>query len=220
MNRIVLTDSLKARLAAQPPPEAPVFPFPWEGLEEYAAEHLAGRLPLVGYGSLLNKASAANTLHACTQRTPCIAFGCRRVFNYRMPKAVLSRRGITQASTSIAALNVLATQNSHDVINGMLIAVELADIPALKLREFGYDLTPVYYLPWHDLDSISLSIAYVLCAPDIASRPEFQVTDSNLLPEPSYALLCEEGAAEVSQDFRDAFLATTYLADKDTLWKP
>jgi len=220
MNVVEVATATRARLADLPPPEAPVFPFPWDGLEKFAANQPGGQLPVVGYGSLLNKASAARTLNESAQRTPCIAYGCRRVFNYRMPVEVLKRFGVTQISRSIAALNALATYDLTDLINGILFGVAQAEIAAFRLREFGYDLKPVYCLPWKDPKDSPFLTAYILCAPDIASKPEYQVTDGTLLPQPGYAKLCEEGASEVSKEFLDLFLATTYLADKITLWKP
>jgi len=220
MNQTVITDSLEARLAELPPPQAPAFPFPWDGLEEHLAEQQEAWLRLVGYGSLLKKASADRTIkEGGTQRTPCIAFGCRRVFNYGMPEAVLKRYSILQSSPYKAALNVVATGDFHDVMNGVLITVNVANIPALKQREFGYDLVPAYCLPWINPEQSPFTTAYVLCAPDIAPKPEHQVTDSTILPVPAYALLCEEGAAEVSPEFLEMYLNTTYLSDKVTLWK-
>ena len=221
MNRPFISASLESRLAGLPLLQAPVFPFPWQGLEDYLARQPEPSLPLIGYGSLLKKASADRTIkEGSPRRSPCLAFGCRRVFNYRMPEAVLQRYGVPPSSPCKAALNVVRTGNVHDLVNGMLITVHVADIPALKQREFGYDLVPVHCVPWEDAEHGPLTAAYILSAPDAAPLPEFQVTDASLLPEPAYARLCVEGAAEVSSAFLEMYLQTTYLADKATPWKP
>ena len=213
-----------AGLAAKVPLAAvsgqPSFRFPWEGLVGHLTAQPEAHLPLVGYGSLLSLASAQRTIRqADTVRTPCIEIGCRRVFNYRMPDRVLKRYAVPPGSRERAALNVVVTQDPQDVINGVLITVKPADIPALREREFGYDLIPVSYLPWNPVAGEALNSAYVLSAPDAAWCPAYQVTDPTILPQPDYAQLCEDAAGGHSPEFHQMYLETTYLADKQTLWK-
>lgn len=208
-------------LDATPLPPLPSFPFPWEGLEHFVSEAPGQHLPLVGYGSLLKLSSAGRTMrNAETSRRTCLAFGCRRIFNYEMPERVLVRYGASPSSLSRAALNVLVTGDYRDVINGVLITVKASDLEALREREFGYDLLPVFYLPWNANGDNLLEAAYVLSAPETASDPNYQVVRRDILPQEDYARLCEEGAAEHSPEFLSSYLRSTYLADKTSLWKP
>src|SRR5215813_11067432 len=55
--------------------------YPWDGLE--------GGIRLVGYGSLLNAASAARTLAPAGPRRAVLAFGARRLFDSEMSAAAL-----------------------------------------------------------------------------------------------------------------------------------
>ena len=106
----VIPEYIQAKLAGLAPSQAPAFTFPWDGLEDHIVKECGGRLPLVGYGSLLKKASADRTIKdGATRRTPCLAFGCRRVFNYTMPESVLERYSIPPSSPNRAALNVVTT---------------------------------------------------------------------------------------------------------------
>lgn len=202
------------------PPEAPAplptYSFPWEGLEGSLGED--NPLLLVGYGSLLSEASAALTIRTGKiQRTACIAYGCRRIYNYEMPATVRERRKVPENSVYRAALNVEITEDPSDFINGILTTVCAADLPALRQRELGYDLKPVACLPWAASPEEKPFYAYVLSAPEVALKPEWQVVNPGILPEPSYAQLCATGAAAHSPEFLQAYLQSTYLADKKTL---
>ncbi len=126
------------------------YQFPWFGLESDLAGGLLEALWLVGYGSLLNTASAARTIRQtdAPDRLPVLVSGCRRIFNYRMSASVDTRFGTPSQPRERAALNVLCSGRAEDVINGILIKVSLEDLPALRLRERGYDLLPVSCCPW------------------------------------------------------------------------
>jgi len=192
-------------------------PYPWTGLSELVSRLPGGELPLIGYGSLLSQASAARTIKAGSgRRIPCLGFGCRRIFNYEMPLRVRERYGILPGSAARAALNVEVTRDPRHFLNGVLTFVRTDDLGALLEREFGYDLTPVPCLPWEAGDFTSLSVAYILAAPETAARPEWQVVRPDILPEPDYAELCEQGARAFSEEFVAAYRSTTWLADKKT----
>ncbi|HYH68683.1 MAG TPA: hypothetical protein VD866_28580 [Urbifossiella sp.] len=199
---------LAARLGADPG-----YPYPWEGLE--AALGRAGRrLPLIGYGSLMDPGSAARTIRPGAERRAVVAFGARRVFNYAMPYAVLTRLGWATDTSARAALNVYPTGNPADVLNGVRIEIPEADIPALRAREQGYDLRPLACLDW-DEPAGRPAVGYVLCAPD--NPPDgSQRTDDALTPQPDYARLCRDGAAGFGAAFEAFYLATTWLADRRT----
>ena len=197
-----------------------VFHYPWDGLES-AIESLPGQfLSMVGYGSLMNPASASITIQSTTTtRTPWLTFGCRRVFNYEMTPGGLSRYGSPETPTERAALNVFMTGNVAERVNGILITLAASDVPALRSREVGYDLVPVVSIPWDWNDATEPTVAYLLLARDVAPKPEWQRVNPNLLPHPAYRRLCQAGAEQIGPEFLELFLTSSYLADKQTSLK-
>jgi len=186
-------------------------PYPWTSLEQ--AIMVAGRpLLLVGYGSLLNPASAKRTVANTPSvgHPPVIAFGARRVFNYVMPQSVLDRYGDQISPRERAALNAAWTGKSESVLTGRVLDVPVSDLPALRERERGYHLCPVAFVPWGDPSSPP-SLGHVLVADE---RPVAGVrhVDNSLLPHPGYTSLCREGARLVDAEFERAFLATSWIA--------
>ena len=145
-------------------PRQPRFVYPWDRLETTLTDGVQS-LSVVGYGSLLNRSSSANTLSetALAARRPVLAFGVLRLFNYDMD-TVSGRYGPPVAAGPRAALNARVTGQVRDVINGVLVPVSLSDVEPFRGREVGYDLEPVPCLDWEQRGS--LFVAYVLCSPD------------------------------------------------------
>ncbi len=192
------------------------FEYPWEGLEEAVVKMPGGKLLVVGYGSLLNRDSTARTIKDTPAEgyPPVLALGARRVFNYVIPEALLKSYGGNFPPRERAALNVDYTRSAADALNGRLLTVAPADIAALRVREFGYDLRPVICIRWGDWESAPFT-AYVLVAAE-ARRDGRQVIDNNALPHPLYAAVCRAGARAVSEAFLQVYLETTFLADRKT----
>lgn len=193
------------------------FVYPWDGLESYLAASTVGpHLPLVGYGSLVSPASALRTLKhpVSLQRSSVIAFGVKRVFNYRMTDSVCANYGQPTNPLARAALNAYATGNLTDVLNGVLVPIHVSDVPGLRQREAGYDLLPVWCLSWDQPHAPPL-LAYLLCSPDEA-RQGTRWTDDGLLPHFNYFELCRVAAAAVGEQFLSFFLETTFLGDRRT----
>lgn len=188
------------------------FSYPWEGLEKKVKRMERSSLPFVGYGSLLNSASAALTLSDETLRTrrPIIAFGVRRIFNYAMGPAV-GRYGKPKQDIDSAALNIRMTRSVEDTLNAVLIEIPLSDIPTLRKREIGYDLEPVACVDWNGLQEWPF-ISYILLCPD-EPRLGKKRTNNALLPHRKYYQVCREGAKESGELFLQYWLSTTYLAD-------
>lgn len=206
----------KALKAATAQKNAPSFDFPWTGLEDHMAKQPGGKLLLVGYGSLLSKESAAETIaDAGKQQFPAVvASGAKRVFNYVIPPSVLKELGGMEKPREGAALNVVATGNSSDLVTGRLIEVGVKDLPGLKIREYGYHLRPVACVRWDDPEA-KVFTAYVLVAEDPIVKGR-RVVDNTLLPNREYVEICLTGAKEVSPQFAEAFLDTSYLGDGRT----
>ena len=196
------------------------FPYPWTGLEAFIATLPGQTLPFVGYGSLINSSSASITIHnPGTTRTPWLAFGCKRIFNYEMPPAALSRYGSPRTPFERAALNVQVTHDCNDLVNGVLITLSADDVAALRTREVGYDFLPVVTLPWDGAEDAEPTVGYILSAPDVAAKPEWQIVNNRLLPHPAYRKICQHGASQISPQFLREFLGSTYLADRQTSLK-
>ncbi len=200
------------RRAMQTAQEAKKYIFPWPGLEAHLEADMSGVLPLVGYGSLLNKGSAAMTISKGA-RVPVIAFGVRRIFNYEM-SLPNPRYGAPADPLARAALNVKETGRRRDMTNAIMVEVPTADIPALRKREVGYDLLPVACIHWNQREHPPF-IGYVLLAPD-EPREGSVHTSSEIEPHRQYYGLCREGAAKISDDFLQFWLDSTYLADAVT----
>lgn len=217
VSRDKVSSEVQARLAKHlDSNDGSCIPYPWKDLEERVLAWPAKKLPLVVYGSLLARESASRTIKTGTSEgsAPVLVLGARRVFNYVMPKEALARYQTPPNSRNGAALNALYTKSKSDVLNGKLMMVRSEDIPALRKREYGYDLCPVSCVPWYDREGEPFS-AYVLSA---RNGREFRrrVADDSLLPNLEYARLCRLGARTVSSDFLAFYLETTFLADRTT----
>ncbi len=82
-------------------PENKGFEYPWPGLERYLQMQGSSSILLFGYGSLLNRASASETIseHMVDLHEKAVAFGVVRLLDYDMPPAVAQRsayRGHTE----------------------------------------------------------------------------------------------------------------------------
>lgn len=192
-----------------------IYLYPWESLERDLKRKGLYRLPILGYGSLINPGSAAVTLreNSLSHSRPAIAFGARRLFNYEMPK-VTPRYG-PATGRSRAALNVQTTDKIEDLVNGILFEITIEEIPAFRAREIGYDLIPVASIIWNGTNDPPF-LAYILSCPDKPVMGK-RYTNERIVPHKKYYLLCRRGARKVSEDFLRLWLATTYLADGITL---
>jgi hypothetical protein len=101
------------------------------------------------------------------------------------------------------------------ILNGRLISIDIADLPALREREKAYDLRPVACALWTAEGAQPPFTAFVLCCPPGAAVGEARV-DESLMPYPPYYELCRDGAAMVSEEFLETFKRTTFLADRCT----
>jgi hypothetical protein len=185
------------------------FEYPWEGLEQ--SLNSSGQLPLVGYGSLMNADSAARTIGP-SQRTPVVAFGTQRVYDYTLSDP--GPYGHFEDERHRAALNAYSTGHVADAFNGVLIHVPACDIAPLRAREQGYGLKRVIVIDWNNTAADPLPAYILSCAPPSPPMPSF--TDSTLLPHRPYHGLCSRGARSVSEQFEQLFLHTTFLGDRQT----
>ncbi len=187
------------------------YDYPWDGLEADLSELHGGSLKLLGYGSLINRESAARTLTSDVL-TPTVAIGARRIFNYESNRPSLAPSTDPRAR---AVLNVVVTRQREDLVNGMLIEVPLEDIKPLRDREIRYDLKPVACVDWNRRDEPPF-VGYILeCSGDGQPHGK-QVIRGDIEPNHRYYRLCRDGVTAVDEEFLQLWLDTTYLADGKT----
>lgn len=174
------------------------------------------KVVIFGYGSLINKASAARTLSPEVMSTykPALAFGLKRVFNYRAGNT--SNWGDPQRPTDLAMLNVSKTDKMENMVNGVTFEVPLSDLDRLIEREIGYDLIPIPVIAWDDKsDNPHFFVAYTFSASS-EQRDGKSYVSPCINPVPGYAMASRDGAATNGKEFLDFWVKTTYLADKKT----
>ncbi len=180
--------------------------YPWHGAECLAAD---GKLWLVAYGSLINRALVPTTSQG---DDPVLAMGAKRLFNYVIPHSALSRYG--SPCVTGAGLNVRMEDSEHSLVNGRLVRLGLQEFLALREQEIGYDLCATACVPWHG-ELRSPFRAYILsCERDYFNGT--RLLDEAAPPLAPYYALCRKGAELIGPEFLDVFLKTTFLADGRT----
>ena len=124
-----------------------------------------------------------------------IAFGVTRVFEYEMPDHVVRKHGHLDDPNAKAALNVRPSESVDSFANGVVIKVGAKDLPALRVREAGYDLIPVPCVPWSDRDAEPV-IALTLSCP-VESADGIPHVRDDLNPNGPYLKNCLLAAARL-----------------------
>ena len=188
------------------------YTYPWDNLENDLIRKNHDSISLVGYGSLINRASASLTTRV-KERKKVIAFGIRRIFNYIIPSNT-KRYGDIVDKRACAALNIKITGRYNDIINALLFEVPVSDIAALRDREKAYDLINVPCLYWDELEAPPFP-AFILYCPYDSFDGQVK-TSPDIVPHLGYYNVCRDGAMELGEEFLDCWLNTTYLADGKT----
>ncbi|MGK5595360.1 MAG: gamma-glutamylcyclotransferase family protein [Parachlamydiaceae bacterium] len=181
----------------------------------------SGKVLIFGYGSLINPQSAARSLTPSAMRTyqPAIAFGMRRIFNRKMSDSnVIVKWGPLERASNVGMLNVVKSQNTGDLLNGVTFEVNKEDLASLIQRELGYDLVPIPVIFWEEAKIEPypvVKIAYIFAAPDETRQGQVFVSHC-INPVPGYALASKEGAALNGEEFLQLWLESTLLADGET----
>lgn len=183
-------------------------PYPWKdlfsGLENFY---------LFGYGSLINEYSSQKDLKKSKMLFPANAYGVKRILNYSPDENVRKRSGYNDPDRGeqySAAFNIELTKKPEDRANGVLRLIRKSDFEAFVAREVGYSLIKIPCLPF-DGDNQTIIEAYTLCAPHFYN--DRQLVDNTLMPNVPYYNVCKKGALDISQDFLDEWLATSFIGD-------
>ncbi|QDS86892.1 hypothetical protein EC9_10670 [Rosistilla ulvae] len=194
---------------------------PWEVAEEHfypwntidIVPDSPVRLPLVGYGSLMNRSSARRTLseQCVSSARPVLVMGARRVYEYVMSPRGRQIYGEQEAEGRFGVLNARSSNDSNDWFNGIQYELDAVDIMALVERESAYDLLPAWTILWDAMDSAPQIGYFLSCRTE--THEGRQLLDSQLLPHPNYHAICEEGCRDVSPDFLTAFHRSTWVRE-------
>lgn len=169
---------------------------------------------LVGYGTLLDRASLGHTIggDASTEKpmVPVRVRGYRRLFNLR-PTHYEPSFHITETPIEAAAVNVEPDPTAE--FNGLGFPVTLEELAALDQRERYYrrQATPVL-----DFTSGEVLGEGLLYAADL-DAPWLERDAQKLLPCWRDIIYARRGSYAISQDFGQAYDRTTFLADGRTL---
>jgi hypothetical protein len=178
-----------------------------------------GKVLLFGYGSLLNATSASRSvsLEAVQSMRPVIAFGLKRIFNYKAMN--VTRWGSDLEENERAMLNIEPTTTFNHIINGVVMEINPEDLGLLVERERGYDLVPILVADWNKVlsedPSVNIEIAYTFFVPD-ELRDGIDYTQTKYYPVRGYLQAVREGAEVFGPEFLDYWNATTYLGDGTT----
>lgn len=197
----------------------PFFQYPNDGHQKVVDHFPSGKVLLFGYGSLMNKVSAARSMkaEAVESMEPAIAFGVKRLFNYKVTDP--SRWGKDQNPKERAMLNVAQTLNLGYMANGVVLQVDAEDLTQLVARETGYDLVPIPIASWYDVmdqnPEIEIRVAYTFVAVN-ELRNNTVYTSTEYYPVLGYLYAIQEASQTYGQEFAAFWNATTYLADGTT----
>lgn len=178
-----------------------------------------GKVLIFSYGSLMNKQSASRSMkpEALETMQPAVAFGVKRIFNYKATKT--DHWGADQNKREKAMLNLSQTVNINSVANGVMLEVDAEDLSRLVQRETGYDLVPILVARWDDVLSqnpeIVIQVAYTFSAAG-ELRNHVDYTSTKYYPVRGYLHAIQEAAHSFGDEFAAMWNSTTYLADGTT----
>lgn len=197
----------------------PSLEFPNLDFEQILKKYPHRKVLIFGYGSLINVQSAAESVskEALQTMRPAIAFGLKRIFNYKVDDA--SFWGKNQPKNEGAMLNLEPTTTYNHMINGVVMKISPKDLAQLIDRETGYDLVPILVADWDEVvaedHTVQIKIAYTFFVPD-ELREGVDYTQTKYYPVRGYLKATREGAAVFGPKFLHFWNATTYLGDGTT----
>ncbi len=164
------------------------------------------RVPIIGYGSLLNKKSAAETFEPETIETftPVTGWDFQRIFNV-IPPGESQRRRADDPADAWGLLNI--QENPGYYFNGALYQLGREDFVKGRIREAHYNLVPIKITVAGKSEP---QIAYAYAVKDQAYLRD------DITPIPGYYSLVLDAVEEAGVE--EEFRKTTYLADGKCLY--
>jgi len=157
------------------------------------------------------------------------------------PRSTVSEESDTGFSTVIDAENTRGTsvvRSDQDpdrdteslyrhLANGIVMDLDIADLEAIARREIVYDLVPVVYGEWADINDVrgrpKLKVAFTFMAPQGYEQQtrRSQYVTKGLKPRPGYYELCRDAATlkqnsgEQNEDklFQERWMRTMFMYD-------
>lgn len=197
----------------------PSLQYPNRGYEKILEKYADDKVLLFGYGSLMNKASASKSLkpEAVESMVPVVAFGVKRIFNYKASKVDQWGRNLDPLER--AMLNLIPTTTYNSIVNGVVMKVDQEDFRRLVQREVGYDLMPILIADWDSViaesSSVEIKVAYTFIVPD-ETRNGIDYTQTKYYPVRGYLHASEDGASAFGKTFLKLFDYTSFLANGTT----
>lgn len=173
---------------------------------------LRGQALLVGYGTLLNRASMEKTVGSSALRKPffpVIVTGYRRLFNL-VPDYYQPSFRLRDEPVEVGAANIQVAPGER--FNGLAVPVTEGELSALDERERFYQRVEVQVFSFPDEEPMGQAFAYS-APPD---SPWVRMNDEALLPRWQDVVLAREGAYAVGGAFGRMYDATTFLAHGGT----
>lgn len=198
---------------------SPFYQYPNTGHEHVAKHFPEGKILVFGYGSLMNKASASRSMkaEAVESMKTAIAFGVKKIFNYKAAKTI--HWGENQHPKEKAMLNLIQTVDISSIANGVTIEVDSEDFSRLVQRETGYDLVPILVMHEKDMKEKNadpeIRVAYTFVAVN-ELRNHINYTNTKYYPVRGYLHAVQAAAAQHGEEFALMWDETTYLADGTT----
>ena len=197
----------------------PSLQYPNRGYEKILEKYENQKVLLFGYGSLMNKESASRSLkpEAVESMVPVVAFGVKRIFNYKASKTDQWGRDLNPLEK--AMLNLIPTTTYKSIANGVMIEVDQEDFMRLVQREVGYDLMPILVADWDSVIAenpcVKMQVAYTFIVPD-EIRNGVDYTQTKYYPVRGYLHASEDGASVFGKAFLKLFDYTSFLANGTT----
>jgi cation transport regulator ChaC len=197
----------------------PIYQYPNAQHKSAIGHFKEGKVLVFGYGSLMNKASLARSVsrEAVKSMTPAIAFGVKRLFNYKAKNT--AHWGADQDPKEKAMLNVAQTFDISSMANGVYVEVDSEDLSKLVNRETGYDLVPIIIAKWNDVIAQNTELEMVVAYTFVATRElrnHIDYTSTEYYPVRGYMHAVQEAALTFGEAFAELWNATTYMADGTT----
>lgn len=171
----------------------------------------ADTVPLVGYGTLMSKASLAKTIGDSAYAkdpVPATIDGYRRLFNLEPPHYEPSFR-LADRPIENGAMNV--EEASEAAFNALLFRLTEEELAAVDERESEYRRVAVPVHGFSSGDYLCDAFLYTLEESGLITRdPE------KLLPRWRDLVSTREEAYSVGDEFGEMFDRTTFLADGET----
>ncbi|RCS53885.1 hypothetical protein DTL42_01580 [Bremerella cremea] len=207
--RLQLLDRIARLTLPCPVTTAKEHQYPWDLAELFPEPN--SRISFVGYGSLINLISARRSFseEAVGLARPVVVLGAKRIYEYVMSPRGRGVYGEGPSPGNYGVLNARASSDPTDWFNGIEFELDIEAFRALHIRESAYDLLPAWTVAWEH-DHLVPHISYFLsCRRDTFGGR--QTIDSTILPHPGYHAVCEDGCRAISNEFLDAFRASTWV---------